>query len=148
MKTIDRFMAKVEKTDSCWLWTACKTPQGYGRFFFDGGNKLSNRVAFELFVGPVGQFHVLHKCDNPSCVNPAHLFLGTNADNVADKVAKGRVPSAVGVLNSHARLTPIDVIEIRKAHADGEQRSKIAKRFGIAPAYVNQISAKQAWRHI
>lgn len=148
MKTIDRFMAKVQKTDSCWNWTARKTPQGYGRFGFTGTNKLAHRVAFELFVGPVGELHVLHRCDNPSCVNPSHLFLGTNADNVADKVAKGRTLSSVGVLNGHARLTQSDVLEIRKAHAGGEQRSEIARRFGIVPAYVNQISKKQAWRHI
>lgn len=148
MNTIERLLSKVEKSEGCWNWMARKTPQGYGRISVGNVNKLAHRVAFELMVGPIGNLHVLHRCDNPSCVNPAHLWLGTNADNVADKVSKGREPSHIGENNNRSRLTPNDVLEIRSKFRSGVSRSELAKKYGIVPAYVNQIASNKAWRHI
>jgi hypothetical protein len=86
--TPEEFMAKVNKTDSCWLWTGAKAPPwNYGRT----GQLWAHRVSYELHVGPITEgLYVLHRCDNPPCVNPSHLFLGTAADNVQDMMAKGR----------------------------------------------------------
>ena len=90
---IERFWPKVRKADGdgCWEWQASRMPKGYGRLGISGVMVLAHRVSYELNIGPIqaGLF-VLHKCDNPSCVRPDHLFLGTQADNVHDAKAKGR----------------------------------------------------------
>jgi hypothetical protein len=87
-----RFWKKVKKTDSCWLWTAVLAGFGYGRIYSKGSMRLAHRVSWELHNGaiPPGMC-VLHHCDNPACVNPEHLFLGTYKDNDDDAIAKGRV---------------------------------------------------------
>lgn len=93
---IDRFLAKVKKTDSCWLWTASSNGHGYGQFAVSrrlGKPLAAHRVSFVIHVGPIpkGMF-VLHRCDIPACVNPQHLFLGNQKDNMQDRIAKGRQP--------------------------------------------------------
>lgn len=90
---MELFWNKVEirGLDDCWLWLGCKSSNGYGKFQFRGKQEGAHRVAFMLGVGEIGKdLYVLHKCDMPLCVNPAHLFLGTTQDNTADKKAKGR----------------------------------------------------------
>jgi hypothetical protein len=94
---MDRFWSKVATAgpDDCWPWTAATTPKGYGRWTYREGGKnchtTAHRKAWELANGPIpAGFQVLHRCDNPPCCNPAHLWLGTHRDNMADKVAKGR----------------------------------------------------------
>jgi hypothetical protein len=91
----DRFLQKVLKTENCWLWTGSKIPKGYGKFqTVISKNKYkqeySHRISYELFVGKIENKCVLHTCDNPSCVNPKHLFLGTQKENIEDRQQKGR----------------------------------------------------------
>lgn len=105
-----RFWSHVDKSGECWEWTAARQPSGYGKMVvgsrLDGSRRFppSHRLAWELTHGPIPQgLHVLHHCDNPPCCNPAHRFLGTDADNAADKVAKGR--QATGVKTYGGRKT-------------------------------------------
>lgn len=91
MADLDRFGAKVNVTETCWLWTGATNNWGYGSFWNGSRNVAAHRWSYEKFVGPIpdGSF-VLHSCDVPNCVNPMHLFLGDHLDNMADMVAKGR----------------------------------------------------------
>lgn len=105
-RSIERFMGKVERipmTD-CWLWAGAARPNGYGIFFLNGKTIGAHRAAYVLFRGQFDEaLHVCHKCDNPSCVNPDHLFLGTQKDNMLDMVRKGRkvTPPQRGKNNHH-----------------------------------------------
>lgn len=90
---MDRFIKNIKAMSpgQCWLWVGPKNKKGYGQFWFNGRGQRAHRVAYQLFVGSIPEnAWVLHKCDTPACVNTEHLFLGNNALNVADKVAKGR----------------------------------------------------------
>jgi len=96
MTDIERFMSRVNKTDSCWLWNASTDGNGYARFVINRKSVIASRFSYKSFVGeiPNGLF-VLHKCDNPKCVNPEHLFTGTQTDNMQDMLKKGRNPRSV-----------------------------------------------------
>lgn len=87
----DRLMARVNKTETCWNWTAAKNRKGYGQIRIKGRLWIAHRLSYTLAKSEIPEgFHVLHSCDNPSCVNPDHLSIGTNQDNVDDKMAKRR----------------------------------------------------------
>lgn len=122
---------------------------GHGQIFISGrGVSLAHRVSWELHRGPITNgLHVLHSCDNPCCVNPDHLRLGTNYENKMDSVRKGRhrFPVLVGSKNPIAKLTEDDVIAIR---ADTRGPAVIAKAYGIRPDYVCQVRARKTWKHI
>src|SRR3990167_8700408 len=107
-----RFWGKVRKTPGCWLWTA-KLLKGYGRLWVAGHSERAHRVAWLLHYGQIDAgLLVLHKCDNPCCVNPKHLFLGTASDNILDAAAKGRM--AHGEKNGNRKLTTDQVLTIRQ----------------------------------
>jgi hypothetical protein len=113
MNVSARFWSKVDRSESCWVWTASRNAKGYGIFAQKHAHRqMSHRTAWELTYGVIPQgLRVLHRCDNPPCVRPEHLFLGTIADNQADMVAKGR--SVRGLRQRNVRLTPELVTEIR-----------------------------------
>jgi hypothetical protein len=113
----ERFLEKVQKTDSCWNWIGCKDAHGYG-VIGAGGHQArvlkAHRVAYEIFVGPIPEgLCVLHHCDNPVCLNPSHLFLGTQTDNIRDMRAKKRDRQLRGEHSGRAKLTWEQVQEIR-----------------------------------
>ncbi len=104
MNLTDRFMSKVKKTESCWLWTAYTNKWGYGTIKILGKMRLAHRVSFTLFRCPIPEgLLVCHTCDNPPCVNPDHLWLGTDKDNASDCLSKGRNPQAAKThcINGH-----------------------------------------------
>lgn len=127
----------------CWNWLGHKR-QGYGFLWVDGSHRRAHRVSWELHFGPIpeGQF-VCHHCDVPSCVNPDHLFLGTQTDNLSDMRTKDR--GAKGERHGRARLTAEDVEGIRSLHAIGVLGKIIARQFGVSHATVSHIIHRKNW---
>lgn len=146
-----RFWRNVSKIPGgCWVWIACKT-SGYGMFSLNGKNVLAHRIAYEELVGPIpdGLF-VCHHCDNPSCVNPDHLFTGTVQDNVFDMMKKGRGIKAKGEQHGMVKLSEDDVVEIRRRVAAGEyeNQTKLGKEFGVSNQLISRIASRGIWAHV
>jgi len=133
-----RFWSKVERTDTCWVWRGAKSGPGYGAMRISGRRVGTHRLSYELFVGPIpAGMHVCHTCDNPPCCNPAHLFLGSAADNQHDKARKGR--AAARSRNGAAKLTDAQFDEVIERVAAGERQSHVARDFGVTPQAVCQF---------
>jgi hypothetical protein len=140
----ERFWKFVKKTDNCWEWSGALT-RGYGSM---GSNSYAHRISWEIHNGPIPKgLWVLHKCDNPSCSNPDHLFLGTQTDNMRDMLNKGR-GNCFGVGN---KLTPEQIKEIRSTYRFGSLTNgarALAKRFKIDRKMIANIINKEAWKHV
>lgn len=144
----ERFALYARQCDGCWEWTGQRDPRGYGRMHVDGRPMLAHRVAYLVTYGSIPPgMAVLHKCDTPKCVNPEHLFLGTQADNVRDMHNKGRAlkRGMKGSEHPMSKLTEQDVRAIRKA--EGFARD-IAAVYGISPTQVYDIRHRRSWAHI
>jgi len=157
----NRFWSKVDVRDAgaCWEWRASGTNDGYGQIrpaanLRQPGKILAHRAAWELAHGPIPDgMYCLHRCDNPGCVNPAHLFLGTNDDNMADRQAKGRqargeILSQPGERNPSSRLTEQQVRELRAARAGGASLAQLSERFGIHYQTAYRVAKGLLWPHI
>jgi len=147
MDLAERFWSKVDKSSDCWEWTASRLPAGYGRFSVNRKIITAHRAAYLLSCGAIPNgLHVLHKCDNPPCVNPDHLFLGTAKDNMRDKAAKGRQP--IGENAYQAKLTDGDVRVIRGLVEAGCKQSHISEFFGICKQIVSDVVLYKTWKHV
>lgn len=155
--TAEDFWSKVKKTAGCWLWTASTVGFGYGQFRINMRMVQAHRFSWELTNGAIPDgLCVLHRCDEPRCVRPDHLFLGTPADNNADRDAKGRRvvshaprPSTCGERNHKAKLRADQVVEIRARHAAGAANQKqLAKQYGVTPNLIGLIVRGRIWTHI
>lgn len=158
----ERFWEKVSKDGPipphrpelgpCWLWTGGINHQrgGYGMFALRKGViRRSHRIAWELESGPVPDgLWVLHRCDNPPCVRPGHLFLGTPRDNIDDMITKGRSNPAQGSARPQARLSEADVLAIRAARAQGATGAELARQYGVHRSSIYHICQRDFWRHI
>lgn len=148
----ERFWEKVKKSDGCWGWTHSKNSKGYGRIgigtWRDRRVGMAHRVSWELHYGPIPKgLCVCHRCDNPACVRPDHLFLGTKAENNIDMTLKGRRRNGTTNGEQHpcAKLSAAQVLEIRSAA--GSQQS-IADRHGVSQVLVSQIKRLKIWKHL
>ena len=132
-----RFWRSVDTSGDCWLWTACLWPNGYGRISVKGRAVGTHRVAYELAYGPIptGMF-VCHKCDVPACVNPDHLFLGTNTDNVRDMWAKGR---GKGLDPHNGKLTRFQRVQAVERVRNGETRTAVAAHLGVTRQAITHL---------
>lgn len=150
---VSRFWEKVEKTDTCWLFHS-SLAKGYGRFAIDSQVYLAHRVSYLIATGDdPGPLMVLHRCDNPRCVRPDHLFLGTRADNNKDMFTKGRGRPRGGEYprgeHHHlARLSEALVVELRSLHADGVPVRELARRFGIPRPTLRSAVLGRTWCHV
>ena len=136
----------ADPNSGCWLWTGLVDKNGYGRITVSYKGDKAHRVSYEQYVGPIPDgLIVCHKCDTPACINPDHLFLGTHADNIADRDAKGRHVPSYGESNGSAKLTAASVMAIRAAR--GKQR-EIAAKFDISQQTVSNIKRGRIWAHI
>lgn len=143
-----RFWRRVDKSADCWVWTGSVTKKGYGIFSHDKGHSIhAHRFAYQEKHGPIPVgLKVLHRCDNPPCCRDEHLFLGTDADNAADREAKGRGASHKGELNGRSKLTWAKVDDIRRIRSEsGIGAHRITKRFGIGRTTAQEIIDGKKW---
>lgn len=149
-----RFWSKVEKTDDCWLWIAGTDKNGYGLIKLDGRSLRAHRISWMLKNNQLipNQMFVCHSCDNPSCVNPAHLWLGTAQDNARDRDVKGRhgfgrVGATYRGQDHHqAKLTKEAVLEIRSCKSKTQRL--LAQEYGVSEATISLIKSRKIWTHI
>lgn len=148
----ERFEQRCLKSDGCWEWTGSKMRNGYGQteFVVDGKRKVvtAHRLSYQLHKGAIGEgMFVCHACDNPGCVNPAHLFLGSHVDNMSDAKRKGRMH--LGSAHGLAKLDESSVSEIKRLLRSGEKQQKeIASIYSVSSSAIQAIRAGRNWSHI
>lgn len=145
------FWTRIPRTDNdecCWEWTGTRLSTGYGVFSMDHTPRLAHRLAYEWGIGPIpDKLQVLHSCDNPPCCRLSHLFLGTQADNINDKMAKNR--GAIGDRHGRAKLKDDDVIAIRQRyHRRKMNCERLAEEFGVHPSQIGKIVRRAIWKHL
>jgi len=132
----ERFWNHVTKGEACWKWNASLTNKGYGRIHVGKERLLAHRYSWMLHFGPIPDGkHVLHTCDNPACVNPSHLFLGTHQDNMADKVAKGR--------HYHFKFTAKQIKKMISMRRRGFPLKSIAEEFNVYRGVIRRVLEEQ-----
>jgi hypothetical protein len=138
----EKFWDRVEKTESCWLWTGARSPTGYGNIYIFKSYISTHRLSWliNFWNIPIG-LDVCHHCDNPPCCNPNHLFLGTAKQNIQDSIRKGRWLSK----SRHAKVTAENVSEMRRLSLEGHTRKHIANLFGVTPQNISCILLGQTW---
>ena len=134
----------VDPQSKCWLWIGSTDTCGYGVWHAHGEHS-AHRASYVMNVGPIGGLHVLHKCDQPNCVNPEHLSLGTHQDNMADLRAKGRAYGAKGAANFGAKLNETQVLAIM---SDPRSCAEISKQYGVTATMVDKIRNGKSWTHL
>lgn len=150
---LQRYIARFHKRyqvvpSGCWIWMKSLNKDGYGQTWFEGTNHPAHRVAYRLFVGPIPEgLFVLHSCDTPACVNPAHLRAGTQLENIADAYTRGRKDDR-GSSNGWSKLTDAQVLEIRERWRRGETQTSLARRFPVCQSHISDIVNRLVWRHL
>jgi hypothetical protein len=149
--TMARFLSFADQSaaNGCWEWTGEENTNGYGRFSHQEQKSLAHRFSYELFFGDVpAGLNVCHRCDNRKCVNPSHLWLGSQSANLSDAVSKGRMhrPDTRGHRNGNTTLTWEKVRAIRDLDSRGIRKFRIAKLFGVSPSTVTNITTLATWK--
>jgi len=132
----------------CWIFLGPHTMQGYGKTTLKGKPITAHRESWILHFGLIPKgVCVLHKCDFPPCINPEHLYLGTQSENNKDAYSRNRRPRPVGELNGRSKLSARDVRKIRGLCSRGEHQVKVANKFGMSPQMISNIVTNKAWRN-
>lgn len=149
-RSIARFWSLVDKTGECWLWLGSKKSRGYGRIMLEGVVYHAHRLSYQLQFGPIpSDLCVCHDCpdgDNTSCVNPAHLFLGSTGDNTRDASEKGRM--AHGERHHSAKLTAEKVREIRRLRSEGASERVLAAVFDVSSTAIHRLLHRVTWSEV
>lgn len=136
----------------CWEWKGCKDKNGYGMINHNGKTLKAHRISYEIYYAvPLGALHCLHKCDNPKCINPLHLFSGTNLDNVKDKIRKGRsfTGNQKGEKNGASKLLDAQVIKIRELYKTGRYTTcDLSKKFNVHRSTISYIVNNKTYKHL
>lgn len=142
-----RLLSKIKKrSNGCWEWQGSKSERGYGRIFFDGKNQRAHRVSYMVYVGNIPKdMYVCHHCDNTSCVNPKHLFVGTSKDNNKDMLSKGRGTKSRGSDHHMTKLKEGDVKFIKSSKMP---LIYLQEKFGVSKSCICAIRRKETWRHV
>ena len=146
----DRFWAKVQKTDTCWLWAGAQNAGGYGQFSVGGIMTSAHRVSYEIHFGPIPEgMYVLHKCRNKHCVAPHHLEAGTPAKNSGpDRYRDGTMTHLTGELHGMSKLTETQVLSIRSMYRNGTSQKKLSLMYGVGQDQISRIVNKKSWSHL
>lgn len=152
----ERYWSKVVKGPDCWLWTGSMSSKGYGRISAERRHVTASRVAYSLEYGAFDErLHVLHRCDNPSCVRPDHLFLGTQVDNMADMNSKNRHGRSgagenvrKGKSHPFAKIDESCAKQIRERHKSGITMKELASSFGLNVPSIWRIIHRKTWKHV
>jgi hypothetical protein len=143
------FFAKVDITPGCWIWKGAIDTGGYGCLSLFKIVSTAHRTSWRIHFGDIPDgSHVLHRCDVRACVNPDHLFIGTNADNMADRNRKGRQAHLHGEADGMAKLTDQAVLSIRMRVACGAVQKDLAEEFNVTPTAIRHVVHRNTWRHI
>lgn len=143
------FLQRVEMVpfSTCWYWIGGMYADGYGKARHQGKECKAHRYSYMLHKGPIPNgMHVCHKCDEPSCVNPDHLFIGTRNENMRDMAEKGR--SAHGARHGMAKLSIEQVREIRAKRDNGQSMRAIAAEYGVSGGRISEIVHRKSWRRV
>lgn len=150
--TEQRFWDQVDRRgpDECWEWLGTRVPHGYGTFSMGRKARLyAHRFSYEIANGPIPPgLEALHTCDHPACCNPAHLYAGTQKDNVQDMLNRNRANPPRGMRSGHTKLTDDNVRAIRQLHGQGASHVTLATQFGISDSAVGAIVNGQSWGHV
>lgn len=148
LSLMDRLMARCIKSTGCWDWTGSVDAKGYGRLNVGNRPMQAHRTSWEAFRGPIpGGQHVLHRCDNPKCIRPEHLFLGDQASNMADKMAKKRHRYGVSRGTDHG-CSKLNEEQVREIRASTGPSRIIAELYGISGRQVRDIRTLKVWKHL
>jgi hypothetical protein len=149
MTRYERFTrwVRVDPVTGCWLWEGLRSTDGYGKVTLNKRSMRAHRAVWELTRGPIpeGMF-VLHRCDTPLCVNPEHLFVGSQKENRQDCARKGRTARGSGHFKT--ALTADGVMEIRRLVSRGRPPREVADQFGISVSSVGNLAARRSWKHV
>lgn len=146
--TLADLLSKGTREGACLIWTGVTVGNGYGKIKVDRRTWRVHRLAYTLAFGDPGRLCVLHRCDNPPCFNPDHLFLGHHADNIADMLAKGRMDLRACERNGMSKLTTQDVLDIRAGRAAGLSLRAMARTHGVSKKAVLNVVMGRTWTRV
>lgn len=142
---LSKLMDRITVTDGCWEWMGRLDDSGYAK---TGTMRVSRLIYVLTYLEPLGELKALHTCDNPKCVNPLHLFAGTQTDNMKDMQEKGREHKARGSELPHTKLNPNKVRDIRRLRAEGVSVMSLARTYGVSVPSIRNIINGKNWRHV